>query len=62
MKNPTFQHRHYKEIARIVATTNSRKELIDALASYFIRDNDRFDYARFEAACLGKPLMKKDAA
>lgn len=56
--NPTFQHRHYANIAAAIAHTTTRNELIEELISMFRRDNPRFDYARFDNACRSMPTKK----
>jgi hypothetical protein len=63
--NPTFQHRHYKEIAALIAEVrqihgDSLDEFQGALAHLFARDNERFSRARFLAACNGQPINGKD--
>lgn len=66
--NPTFQHRHYKKIACIIADLDfglsdpmTRRDVIDTFADALARDNPRFDRARFAAAANGEPSNKKDA-
>lgn len=53
-KAPLFQHRHYEEIAKAIADTESRDELIDAMANMFQRDNANFSRLRFFAASSAK--------
>ncbi len=63
-----FQHRHYVAIAAVIANMPShsprlwttREEMTGQLADLFARDNPRFDRARFEAACQGKPINGRD--
>jgi len=56
--NPVFQHRHYAEIAKVIATTDSRESLISGLISLFAQDNGRFDKGRFLDAAKGEPARK----
>jgi hypothetical protein len=60
--NPCFQHRHYVEIAAIIASTHGHPidVLISELADMFARDNERFDRSRFASACRGAPINGRD--
>lgn len=57
MTNPTFQHRHYKEIAKTIADMhlgeNIKREVAISLADAFARD-------RFMAAARGEPSNGRD--
>lgn len=60
---PLFQHRHYAEIAKLLADADSRDDLLaikSAFAILFQRDNSRFDRDRFMAAANGAPVNGKD--
>ena len=59
-KNPLFQHRHYAEIARILAEQSAEPEMVRAFASAFKSDNARFDGERFYAAAHGCPINGRD--
>lgn len=61
--NPVFQHRHYAEIARVLAQielTDTPEAIRGAFANLFERDNARFDRARFFAAARGTPSNGRD--
>lgn len=57
--NPTFQHRHYAEIAALIANQRSPANIIEAFVDMFAKDNDRFDVQRFRAAAMGTPSNRK---
>lgn len=44
--------KHYIEIAKIIATTTTREELINKLVSFFKNDNFKFDIDKFESYIL----------
>jgi len=60
--NPKFQHRHYKVIADIVSRfpDDIRTIVMREFRDSFMKDNPRFDVGRFEAACNGSPIKRKD--
>lgn len=74
-KGPVFQHRHHKAIAALI---DEIAALIDEMsregfpatishvagksADMMERDNERFDRARFIAACHGRPVHNRDKA
>lgn len=64
MSNPTFQHRHYAEVASILSKLPlgyvDRDAVIDRFIQAFRRDNGKFDAARFRAASVGEPSNGKD--
>lgn len=59
----TFQHRHYKLIAALLADldeTHTPETIRGAFAVMFKRDNSRFDWDRFIAAANGAPSNGRD--
>ena len=72
MSNPTFQHRHYKAIAEVIALSRcwhdddklngmiNRQELIDDFCRMFQRDNPNFSSDRFADAARGEPSNGHD--
>ena len=59
---PSFQHRHFAEIARIIRTMDKvsnqehgfidiREDVAETFADQLARTNPNFDRARFLAAC-----------
>lgn len=60
-RNPLFQHRHYAEIARVLADLNAAPDTVKAFGDLFANDNGRFDRHRFIAAARGEPVNGKDA-
>ena len=61
--NPTFQHRHYAEIAKVLATIeldDTPAKIRLRFAEMFDRDNAKFDRARFFAAARGTPFNARD--
>jgi hypothetical protein len=67
--NPTFQHRHYKEIAALLAANTPPIEntgfqtwmtLRNEFCNLFARDNGNFRRERFLAACAGTPSNGRD--
>lgn len=70
-KASVFQHRHYKAIAALIATTTKHpgntsqarvgmETLANAFSNMFEQDNPRFDRTRFLAAANGKPSNGRD--
>lgn len=60
---PTFEHRHYKAIAALLADTQenvTREQMAERLASFFASDNPRFSRDRFLAAASGNPSNGRD--
>jgi len=68
MKNPTFEHRHYKALAAIIAAVrqDSRADqaTLNILAAHLVvefkADNDRFQRDRFMSAANGEPCNGRD--
>lgn len=63
MSNPTFEHRHFKVIAALIADTAdtvTQAELALRFASFFATTNSRFDRKRFLDATTGKPSNGRD--
>ena len=65
-KAPSFEHRHFKVIASIIADMSREgfKATTADVADHFARrlsvTNPRFDHDRFIAACSGKPSNGRD--
>jgi hypothetical protein len=62
-KSPVFQHRHYAEIASLLAQLDgedSPDSIREAFAAMFARDNERFQRERFLAAANGSPSNGRD--
>lgn len=66
-KGPTFQRRHYKAIASLLANfkyqpigADCQHAMIEEFSSMFAADNARFDRARFLAAASGQPINGRD--
>lgn len=66
---PTFEHRHYKAIARVLADIRScgggehtwtTDQFIDYVADGLRGTNPVYDRARFVAAATGKPSNGRD--
>ena len=59
MKSPLFQHRHYREIARIIANYGTSKEQRDEIAEHFANSlrgtNPNYSAPRFMDAATGNP-------
>lgn len=55
---PLFQHRHYCEIAKIIAGLDDdiRDRVTDKFCFHLTGTNPQFSYARFVAAANGKPM------
>lgn len=53
-----FSRKHYRKVAEIIRGANTRKELVDGLATMFKTDNSRFDRELFETACEMELLTK----
>jgi hypothetical protein len=67
MKYPTFEHRHFKAIAAILASLRQRGgeevtyfDLEDVFADELAHTNPRFDRSRFLAAASGNPCNSRD--
>lgn len=62
MKNPTFEHRHYVAMAKIIAALPA--DLREPVVDHFTRElrvtNPRFSAERFEAAASGTPCNGRD--
>jgi hypothetical protein len=61
--NPVFQHRHYAEIASLLAQLDGKDSpegIREAFATMFQRDNGKFDRSRFLAAANGSPSNGRD--
>ncbi len=43
--------KHFKEVADIIKTTDTREELIDGLCDFFKRVNPKFQRDKFVAEC-----------
>ena len=67
----SLSKKHFKAIADIIAKNTytqandgykyvSLEVLIDELVSYFSHENSRFDALRFERACHGLGIAKKE--
>lgn len=64
----TFEHRHYKVIAAVIAAMPtssmrlraSRERAARHFANYFASTNPRFDCGRFLAAAKGEPINGRD--
>jgi hypothetical protein len=60
--NPLFQHRHYREIARIIANYGTSKEQRDEIAEHFAESlrgtNAKYSAARFYDAATGNPANR----
>lgn len=57
-----FQHRHYAEVARIIARMDDpvRKMVALRFAADLQGTNPKFDSNRFMAAAMGDPINGKD--
>ncbi len=61
MPNPTFEHRHYKRIAAVLASNaDTTSSLLVDFANMFAADNPRFDRDRFLSAADGFPINSRD--
>ena len=59
---PLFQHRHYRKIARIIASLDAevRAEIAQHFANALRDTNPNFDASRFYDAATGTPSNGKD--
>lgn len=68
--SPIFQHRHYAELAAVLAESRADaaghnldaafQNVENAMVRLFKGDNSRFQPDRFRAAAAGKPINGKD--
>jgi len=60
MAKPLFEHRHYVEIARIIANLppTIRGNVVTAFANELRGTNPKFDAYRFERAADGEPVAR----
>jgi len=49
-KQPDFQRRHYKAIAKAIKDSDNKEEIVINLIGLFSRDNPNFSRIRFEDA------------
>lgn len=66
-KSPTFEHRHYKALAAIIADMVpderygfTRADIAEAFASRLEGTNPNYNRGRFLAAAMGNPSNGRD--
>lgn len=64
-RKPTFEHRHYKAIAAIIASMDSehaysRDEIAQHFAGMLGGTNPNYSPSRFESAAKGEPSNGRD--
>lgn len=60
---PTFEHQHFVAIAKIIHTIPDESQREFVMMHFIARlatSNPKFDAARFQAVCDGKPISGRD--